>query len=63
MTYKARYTYEGRGKGMPYLSPGDVVELTNGKTVRIKWVRIHESETVFDTDGLGIVYSRELERI
>lgn len=63
MTYKAHYTFEGNSKGMPYLSPGDKLELTNGKAIRIKWVRIHEGETVYDTDGLGIVYSRELERI
>ena len=63
MTYKARYIFEGTGKGMPYLVPGDVVELTNGQRIRVNWVRIHEGETVFDTDGLGIVYARELERI
>ena len=48
---------------MPYLVPGDVVELTDGQRIRVKWVRNHEGETVFDTDGLGIVYARELERI
>lgn len=48
---------------MPYLVPGDVVELTDGQRNRVKWVRNHEGETVFDTDGLGIVYARELERI
>lgn len=63
MIYKARYTFEGHGKGMPYLVPGDVVELTDGQRNRVKWVRNHEGETVFDTDGLGIVYARELERI
>ncbi|MFD1425481.1 hypothetical protein [Kroppenstedtia sanguinis] len=63
MTYQARYNFEGRGQGMPYLEPGDKVELADGKTVRINWVRIHKGETVFDTDELGIIYARELERV
>lgn len=63
MIYKARYTFEGSKRGMPYLTPGDVVELTNGQTVRIKRIFKHNNETVYDTDSMGIIFARELERI
>lgn len=63
MRYKARYTFEGDRGRMNYLRPGDLLVLEDGRTATILWVVQRDDGTVYDTDGMGIVYARELERI
>lgn len=66
MIYTAKYLFGGRGRPpMNYLEPGDVVELKNSKIkeFKVKKVFLHKGEIVYETDSLGLVYARELERL
>lgn len=60
--YKARYEFEGARGNMNFLEPGDVLELDDGTVGEVRWSTIYNKQRIYEIEGLGVVYARELIR-